>query len=122
MKSLILLRLAVAITWFYEGLYLKLLVRDASQLKVIAATTGSGQGATVLTLIGVGQTLLGLCVLIGLWTRPLAIVQIVAIIALYAAAIAQGAIGNPASVIVANLPLLACLGMLAAHGPGRWNV
>ena len=122
MKSLIILRLAVAVTWFYQGLYLKLLLRDSSQLKVVAATTGSSHASTLLTLLGVGETLLGLCVLIGLWTRPLAIVQIVAVIALYAAAIAQGAIGNPDAVIIANLPFLACLGMLSAHGPGRWNV
>ncbi len=122
MKSLILLRLAVAITWFYQGLYLKLLIRDSQDLKIVAATAGSAHAATLLTLLGVGETLLGLCVLIGLWTRPLAIVQIIAVIALYAAAIWQGAIGHPDAVIIANLPFLACLGMLAAHGPGRWNV
>lgn len=122
MKSLILLRLAVAATWFYQGLYLKLLLRDSHHLKAVAACVGSSHAAAALTLAGVGETLLGLLVLIGLWTRPLAALQIVLVLAANALALSHGAAGDPAALVIANLPFLACLGMLAIHGPGRWNV
>jgi len=122
MKSLILLRLAVAATWFYRGLYLKLLLRDPGHLNAVAASFGSGHAATALTLAGVGETLLGLLVLIGLWTKPLAVFQIVVVLAVGALALSHGAAHDPAALVIANLPFLACLGMLAIHGPGRWNV
>ncbi len=122
MKSTLLLRLAVATVWFYQGLVVNLLLRDSRHLKMVAATAGSAHAPMLLTLLGVGETLLGLCVLIGLWTRPLAITQMVAVVGLWALAIAHGAIGDPVQTVIAGLPLLACLWMLAANGPGRWSV
>jgi len=122
MKSLLFLRLAVAATWFYQGLYLKLLLRDPHSLKMITASFGSSHSATVLTLVGVGETLLGLATLIGLWTRPLAWFQVALVLAVSLLAISNGAVSNPAALIVADLPFFACLGMLAIHGPGCWNV
>lgn len=121
MKSLLFLRLAVAATWLYQGLYLKLLLRDSHSLKMVAATFGNAHSSITLTLLGVGETLLGLSVLIGLWTRPLAIFQIILLLAMNLLAITHGS-ADPAALIIATLPLLACLAMLSIHGPGRWNV
>ncbi len=120
MKSLLLLRLAVAACWLYQGLYLKLIARDALTLHTMASWRGA-LSPTALTLVGVAETLLGLAVLIGLWMRPLALVQLVLLLGLDAMAIAAGA-GQPVALLVGHLPFLACLGMLALHGPGRWHV
>ncbi len=123
MKSLLLPRIAVAVLWFYQGLYLILLLHDPHALKIVASLLGASHASMALTLVGVGETLLGLAVLIGLWTRPVAIVQIVLVLALNLLAYThRGLFPHPDELFVYNLPFFACLGMLAIHGPGRWNV
>jgi len=120
MKSLLLVRIAVALCWLYQGFYVKLIARDGLALPAMASWPGA-LSATGLTLVGVAETLLGLAVLIGLWTRPLAWFQLVLLIALDGWAILHGA-PHPLAISVGHLPFLACLAMLALHGPGRWHV
>jgi len=73
-----------------------------------------------MRLIGIGETLLGLGVLSGLYSRPLAWFQGVLLVLMNGIGIAfsGGAIADPVGLVLRNLPLLLCIAALGVHGPG----
>jgi uncharacterized membrane protein YphA (DoxX/SURF4 family) len=116
------IRCIVALVWLYEGLWMKLAVRDPHELAIVAAVGGPGglTPSNFLTLIGVGETLLALGVLSGLLARPLAALQIFLLIAMNGIGIVWGGgnIAHPVGLLIKNLPFLTCIYLVGRFGPG----
>jgi uncharacterized membrane protein YphA (DoxX/SURF4 family) len=118
---LVAMRLAVAAVWIYEGLWQKVLRPAPHELAVVQSVAlGPLAPLQLLQLIGIGETLLGLGVLSGLYARPLAWFQGVLLVLMNGIGIAfsGGAIADPAGLVLRNLPLLLCIAALGVHGPG----
>jgi uncharacterized membrane protein YphA (DoxX/SURF4 family) len=115
------MRVAVAAVWIYEGLWQKVL-RPAPHELAIVQSVAFGPVTPLLFMrsIGIGETLLGLAVLSGLYSRPLAWVQGVLLVLMNGIGIAfsDGAIADPVGLVLRNLPLLLCIAALGVHGPG----
>jgi hypothetical protein len=75
-------RLAVAGVWAYEGLWCKLLGRDADQRRIVALVPGVGELHVPLALaaIGAAETALAAWVLAGRARRAAATAQTVAVV------------------------------------------
>ncbi len=129
MNSMLLLAMRVTLgaIWLYNGLWQKIIQVNPEHLAVVAGLPQSALSPRVLlTLIGVGETVLGLGVWSGVASRFVSWFQIVLLIALNTIGIFfSGAIPDPAGLIAENLPLLLCMFAVALHGPGslrgRWR-
>lgn len=113
-------RLAVAAVWIYEGLWLKVVRPSMHELAVAQSVTiGPLSPVTLLRVIGVGETLMGLGVLSGRYARFLAWFQGAVLVLMNAVGIlfAGDAIPDPAGLVIHNLPLLACIVVLGVCGP-----
>lgn len=115
-------RLAIALVWLYEGLWLKLIERAPHELAVVEGVGGlmSLTPLQFLQLIGAGETLLALGVLSGLFWRPLAWFQLALLVAMNAIGILKGgnAISDPAGLLIRNLPFVLCIVIVGLYGPG----
>lgn len=125
-RALAALRLVVALLWLYEGLYLKVIAPSAHELQIVTEVVG-GSGISpraFMAVIGAGETLLALGVLSGLFFRPLAVFQIVLLLAMNGSGIAfgNGSITEPLSLLVHNLPFLACIALIGVYGPGAYSL
>ena len=115
------MRLAVAAVWIYEGLWQKVLRPAPHELAIVQSVAlGLLSPLQFLRLIGIGETLLGLGVLSGLYARPLAWFQGVLLVLMNGIGIASSgsAIADPVGLVIRNLPLLLCIAALGVHGPG----
>jgi hypothetical protein len=76
--SIILIRIAVAAVWFYEGLWCKLLGREPRQEQVVAAVPGYGTkiGHEFLKALGAVEVLLAVWVLSGVEPGRCAVAQV----------------------------------------------
>lgn len=100
------IRAIVALTWLYQGLWLKLIVADPHHLQVV---TGAGLPGWFMSVIGAGETLLGLGVLSGLFNRFVCWFQLGLLLAMNSIGILTGGVPDPAGLIIGNLPLVACI-------------
>lgn len=100
------LRLVVALTWLYQGLWLKLVVVDPHHLEVVR---GAGLPGWFLTVIGAGETLLGIGVLSGLFNRFVSWFQLALLLAMNSIGILTGGVDDPVGLILGNLPLVGCI-------------
>jgi ligand-binding SRPBCC domain-containing protein len=109
------IRLVVALTWLYEGLWLKIIRQAPHELAVVASAAGSlpvpVQPLTLLRLIGLGETLLGIGVLTGKHSRLLSRIQIALLVGMNGAGIlfGKGSIEDPAGLVITNLPFALCI-------------
>jgi uncharacterized membrane protein YphA (DoxX/SURF4 family) len=113
------IRFCVAAVWIYEGLFQKIVGPAEHELAVVQSLPGLPVSAlTLLRIIGIGETLLGIAVASGLYARPLAIFQGLLLITMNGLGIALGggAIADPVGLIVKNLPLLCCIALLGVAG------
>ena len=119
-RELFLVRLILAAVWFYNGTYLKLILVDPEHLKVVEAVgqVGPLSPANFLFLIGLGETLLGLWILSGVFYKWSCGLQFSLIVAMNVIGILSGGVDSPASLVITNLPLLACIWMAYRLGPG----
>ncbi len=121
---LLAVRCVMAAVWFYNGLWLKLIARDAHHLEIVSAVVAGTRVPPVvgLSVIGGGETLLALGVLSGLWPRFVNGFQIGLLVVMNVCGIifGGGAIERPVGLLIANLPLIACASMVIALGPGRF--
>ena len=103
-------RVIVAVTWIYQGIWLKIIARDPEFLAFIENLGLPNPGIT-LTIIGICEGLLGLAVLSGAYPKALAKLQIVLILAtgFLAAFSSTAAAGNTFGVFLSNAPLLLCI-------------
>ena len=92
-------RLALAVVWLGEGLGLKLWLRDAGELAIVAAS-GLWVGSPEATLVGIGvlETIAGVVLLVG-WRERLAVAVTTAAMAL----ITLGVVWADPSVLLAPL-------------------
>ena len=119
-RELFLIRTILAAVWFYNGLYLKLIVVDPDHLKVVEAVGQLGplSPASFLTLIGLGETALAIWILSGwryVWSCRL---QFTLIVLMNMIGIATGGVPKPMALIITNLPLLALVWTAVRLGPG----
>lgn len=115
-RNLVLLaRFVVALTWLYEGLWLKLYRQNHEELRVVSAVfaRSSSSFAPLNLLRGIGcvEVMLAFGVLSGWKPRFLAGVQILLLVTTESVGIAmgKGAIADPAALIVHALPFLFCI-------------
>lgn len=118
-KLLVVIRCAVSLTWIYEGLWSKIVLRAPHELKVVESVAASGPMSPValMTLIGCGETLLGLAVLGGFRPRFLAWVQMGLLLAMNGTGVVfgKGSIDDPLGLLVKNLPFALCIVMLGLY-------
>ena len=106
-------RIAIALVWLHEGLWMKILRQDPHEVSIVSAV-GAPLGMTApqfLTVIGAGEIVIALAVLAGLFSRFVAGFQIGLLLAMNGTAIlfGRGTIANPIGLLIHNLPLLVCI-------------
>lgn len=119
-RFLLAVRLVLALTWLYQGLWLKLILVDPHHLSIVEGIF-PGHGKLFLTVIGSGETLLGLGIASGLLYRFVTAFQAGLLITMNTIGILSGGVPAPAGLIVANLPLLMLMLILWRCGPGSWR-
>jgi uncharacterized membrane protein YphA (DoxX/SURF4 family) len=114
------MRLTVALTWFYQGLWLKVIARDPHHLEIVTRV-GLPHPATALAIIGIGEGLIGMAVLLGIFPRIIAALQIGIILAMNLTAIfgSGGAIREPLGLLIGNAPLLLCIAFVGWGSSAR---
>jgi uncharacterized membrane protein YphA (DoxX/SURF4 family) len=110
-------RIIVALTWFYQGLWLKIFARDPHHLEIVERV-GLPHPSIALTVIGICEGLLGVAVLSGLFPRSVAAFQIAVVLAMNLTAIfgSNGAIREPIGLLIGNFPLLLCIVLAGWRG------
>ncbi len=105
-----LIRSAVAAVWLYEGLWCKLLGREARQLEIVEAVPRLGPrvGAPFLKVLGTAEVGLALWAWTGILPIPCAVVQTLLLIALNASGLlfARRLIHDPGGMVVKNVAFL----------------
>jgi len=122
-------RIVVAATWLYQGLWLKVIALDPHHLAIVESVGGPVPSLLLLRGIGVGETLLALSVLSGVWHRFIAAFQIVLLAAMNTLGILFGGgnIERPLGLVIQNLPFVCCVMLVGIYGPGaaawhfRWR-
>ncbi len=108
--ALVIIRLAVAAVWLYEGLWNKVLGRAQREAQVVAAVPGFGPrfGHLFLKVLGVVEVALALWILSGSYPGTCAIVQIALLIVLNANGLmwARHIIHDPAGMVIKNVAFL----------------
>jgi len=121
---LLTVRCAIALIWLYEGLWQKLIARDTYELSIVRQFTNSDDAALqLMSAIGTAETLLAVAILSGLFARPLAWFQISILIVMNLTGIFFGnnTIEQPIGLLIKNMPLLLCMGLVGLYGAGCWN-
>jgi uncharacterized membrane protein YphA (DoxX/SURF4 family) len=120
-RLLFVIRMVLAATWLYQGLWLKLIKVDPHHLAVVEAvgSVGGMSPRTFLMLVGSGETLLGIGAASGILWRFVTGFQIGLLVLMNSIGILSGGVPNAAGLIVGNLPLLMCMIVVWNCGPGR---
>lgn len=117
------IRVVLAAVWLYNGLWLKVIAMDAHHLEIMRSVCNNTtmEPEVVLRLIGSCETLLALGILSGILSRFVSLFQIAIVLLMNAIGIVAGggAIKQPLSLVVSNLPLIACAAVVAVKGPGN---
>lgn len=113
-------RMVVAATWLYQGLWLKVIALDPHHLAIVESVGGPVPPLLFLRAIGLGETLLGLAVLSGVWHRFIAAFQIVLLAVMNTLGILFGGgnIERPLGLVMQNLPFICCIMLVGIYGPG----
>jgi DoxX-like family len=118
-----LIRVAVAAVWLYEGLWCKLLGREARQLQVVEAVPRLGPrvGALFLKALGAVEVAIALWALSGVSPLPCAVVQTALLVTLNANGVlwARHIIHDPGGMLVKNFAFLVLVWVCASLP--RWT-
>lgn len=110
LPPLLLVRIAVAGVWLYEGLWCKLLGGEPHQLEVVAAVPRYGPrvGALFLKALGVVEVGIGIWALSGVLPLPCVVAQTLLLVTLNANGVlwARHVIHDPAGMVVKNFSFL----------------
>jgi hypothetical protein len=110
MPPLLLVQIAVAAVWLYEGMWCKVLGRSAHELEVVEATPlfSKRQAWWFLKLLGVYESLLALWVMTGWMPVWCALVQTLTLIGLNSGGLlfSRHLIPDPAGMVVKNAAFL----------------
>jgi hypothetical protein len=116
-----LIHVAVAIVWFYEGLWCKLLDGQPRQVRVVEAMPlyGALIGKKLLKLLGFFEAALGVWILTGIAPIVCAVVQTALLVTLNACGLlwARRLIEDPAGMVVENFAFLVLV-WVSASFPG----
>ena len=125
-KMIFAIRIALAAVWLYNGLWLKVIAADPHHLEIVRSVAGGigVEPVTMLQVIGIGETLLGLGILSGLFFRFVSYFQIAVVLAMnvIGAICGGGAIQHPFGLMISNLPMIMCAAVVALHGPGAYSL
>jgi hypothetical protein len=118
LPPLLLVRGAVAAVWLYEGLWCKVLGREAHQVQVVEAVPVLGPivGRHFLLALGAAETALAVWVMSGVLPGPCAITQVALLVLLNANGLlwARHVIHDPAGMVVKNVSFLLLAWVAAA--------
>jgi uncharacterized membrane protein YphA (DoxX/SURF4 family) len=120
-KLLFALRLTLGAIWLYNGLWLKIVATSPEHLAVVSGLNLGKfiQPHTLLTLIGVGETMLATAIWSGLFNRYVSWFQFGILLATnFIAILFSGAIAQPMQLIFQNLTMYFCIVIMAIYGPG----
>lgn len=124
-RWLLALRVLLGVVWLYNGLWLKVLAPSPGHLAVVAGLPvfpGLSPQA-LLTIIGVGETALGVGSISGLWPRLVAWFQFFVLLLMNGIGILfSGAIAEPVHLLVQNLPLFFCILLVARYSVRRHSL
>lgn len=113
---------AVALVWWYEGLWDKVLGGSPDQRAIVAAVPWLPARAVTAAVLGIGlaEVALGAWALSGWRPRPAAVVQTGALVAFNAGGLAFGAahVPDPAGMLVRNVAFLALVWLVALRTKG----
>jgi uncharacterized membrane protein YphA (DoxX/SURF4 family) len=105
-----LIHVAVAAVWFYEGLWCKILNGQPRQLRVVEAVPRYGPriATTLLKLLGIVETVIGVWVLTGVAAIACALAQTALLVTLNFCGLlwARRLIDDPAGMVVKNFAFL----------------
>jgi hypothetical protein len=119
-------RSAMALVWLYNGLWLKVVLRDPHHRAIVASVFGTNGWGADLALFGIGgaETLLALGIASGVAARFVNGFQIAALLAMNVLGIAfgGGGIAHPVGLLIQNLPLVCCAALVMIQGSGPFVV
>ena len=119
MVPIVLIRIAIAAVWLYEGLWCKLLGRIPHQEEVVAAHPlfGPRSARLVLKAIGVVETGLAVWVLTGIAPWFAALAQTVLLVGMNANGLlfARHIIPDPGGMVVKNFSFIVLMWVAATH-------
>jgi hypothetical protein len=118
MPPLILLQIAVAAVWLYEGLWCKVLGKSAHEFEVIAQAPmfGPTRGPLFLRALGVVETALAMWVLMGWQPYLAAVAQTALLVALNSGGLtwSRHLIPDPPGMVIKNFAFLVLAWVTAA--------
>lgn len=121
MPSPMLIRASIALVWFYQGLWCKVLNGVLQQNAVVAAVPFIGPAAARAALIALGtvECLIGLWVLSGSRLRAAAFTQTALLVAMNTGGIiwASRLIPDPGNMVVQNFAFLVLIWIAAEEAP-----
>ena len=110
MNSLVVLRIAIASVWIYQGFWRKLLGRAPRDQKIVEATSflSASWARRFLVAIGVFECLLAAWAFSGIRAREAALTQTVALVVMNAMALlrARSLISDPVDMVLQNCVFL----------------
>ena len=124
---LLAVRCVVGSLWLYEGLWMKLWLRDPHQLAIVGSFALAPplglppfSPQLFMSLIGSGETLLALGFFSGLWPRFVAgfAGALLLVMNLCGIVFGGGNIAQPIDLLIHNLPFLLCIALLGIYGAG----
>lgn len=119
MPPLLLIRIAIAAVWLYEGLWCKLLGRSPHEEQVVAAHPlfGARRAALMLKAIGVVEVALAVWVLSGWQPWLAALAQTVLLVGMNVNGLlfARHVIDDPAGMVVKNFAFVLLMWVAADH-------
>ncbi len=118
MPPLLVLQLAVAAVWFYEGFWCKLLAKSAHEFEVVGEVkfVAPATAHALLRLLGVAETALAAWVLSGWQPVAAAVVQTALLVGLNSAGIyfSRQRIPDPTGMVIKNAAFLVLAWVTAA--------
>ena len=118
-----LIHVAVAAVWFYEGVWCKLLNGQPRQVRVVEAMPlyGPQLATTLLKLLGLVETAIGIWVLTGIALIICAVVQTLVLVTLNACGLlwARRLIDDPAGMVIKNFAFLVLVWVSASFPEWR---
>ena len=122
MPPLILIKLAVAAVWLYEGLWCKVLARSRHELEVVEASPlfSPTLAALFLRALGIFESALAVWVLAGWQPLWAALAQTVLLVSLNSAGItwSRHLIPDPPGMLIKNFAFLVLVWVAAARAAG----
>ena len=118
-KWWLMLRVAVAMVWLYQGFWLKIIAADDRHLAIVGSAPAFISPRAALVVIGVVESFFGIAVLLRWRRRAFALLQICTLFAMNIAGIAFAAerIPDIGGMVTMNLVFALAIWGLARHAP-----